>query len=275
MLPGKPTWGPNEGATVLTRVVDTRGYLAADLQPPDPDDARDALLDDAADGVEVVMGDIAPLVQAAKLDDLIAAGRHGPRRPRRAGRVGRRRAAFLARLARRSTPRPALASVPGAHVRAASTTTAPSPRGAPRARPISSGESASGATSSSPTAPSSASPPTAPRSGASPARRRARTSRSRFTSSARRGSLKGSTVSRSRARAASPSPPRRSASAPRRQVRAPPTPPSIFTPSPTTLSSSWRIRAPLRRPQPGTTTPKRRGPCPLAPCPLAPCLLAP
>src|SRR6202041_825037 len=53
VVPGKVTWGPNEGATVLRRVVDTRGYLASDLRSwtsgPDGgglDDLRDEVVDD-------------------------------------------------------------------------------------------------------------------------------------------------------------------------------------------------------------------------------------
>ena len=78
---GRPTWGPNEGATILRRVVDTHGYLAVDLRLPFPTDAgasdedeRDAVFDDAADGVEVVMGGsalVARVVQVAKIEDLL------------------------------------------------------------------------------------------------------------------------------------------------------------------------------------------------------------
>jgi hypothetical protein len=68
---GKATWGPNEGATVLARVVDTRGYLAADLHPPDPEDARETVFEDAADGVEIISGDVARIIQAARLADVI------------------------------------------------------------------------------------------------------------------------------------------------------------------------------------------------------------
>lgn len=85
VLAGKRTWGPNEGATILRRVVDTRGYLAVDLRAlvpaadaGRPDNVRDTVFDDAADGVEIVLGDaplfarLAPIVQAAKVEDLIA-----------------------------------------------------------------------------------------------------------------------------------------------------------------------------------------------------------
>jgi hypothetical protein len=84
---GKKTWGPKEGAVVLHRVLDTRGYLAVDLRPlavgatpvPSVDDVRDAVFDDVAEGVEIIAGDApflaraVPIVQAAKMDDLLAA----------------------------------------------------------------------------------------------------------------------------------------------------------------------------------------------------------
>ena len=92
---GKRTWGPNEGATVLRRVVDTRGYLAVDVPAHSPGpgpglspaDVRDAIFDDVADGVEAVVGDsalvalVAPMTQSARIEDLIApveSGDFGP-----------------------------------------------------------------------------------------------------------------------------------------------------------------------------------------------------
>ncbi len=83
VFPGKTSWGPNEGATVLRRVLDTRGYLAADVRAWSSavdrggvDDPTDAVVQDAADGVEVVLGDAAGLVarsvQETKADDVLA-----------------------------------------------------------------------------------------------------------------------------------------------------------------------------------------------------------
>ena len=72
VLPGKPTWGPNEGATVLRPVVDARGYLAVEVGAPPGRGAdaaalaRDALLARAADGVDVVLGEGAPAADVAK-----------------------------------------------------------------------------------------------------------------------------------------------------------------------------------------------------------------
>jgi hypothetical protein len=75
VVSGKVTWGPNEGATLLRRVVDTRGYLAVDFGGVGDADAADAargrVFADAADGVEIVAGDVARILQAAKLDDAI------------------------------------------------------------------------------------------------------------------------------------------------------------------------------------------------------------
>jgi hypothetical protein len=93
VAPGRSTWGPNEGATVLRRVVDTRGYLASDLRasalPADggaaggaADDPREDVVEEAAEGVEVeavlgdgvssVIGPVVRAVQEAKLDDQLA-----------------------------------------------------------------------------------------------------------------------------------------------------------------------------------------------------------
>ncbi len=80
---GQTTWGPNEGATVLRRVVDTRGYLAADIHleataPDAGDEVDDDVLDDASDGVEIVVGgesfagSARSAVQAAKIEDALA-----------------------------------------------------------------------------------------------------------------------------------------------------------------------------------------------------------
>jgi hypothetical protein len=69
VVSGEVAWGPGEGATVLRRVVDTRGYLAADLDPGAPG----ALLADAAGGVEVVRGDATAAIQGARLEDAVAA----------------------------------------------------------------------------------------------------------------------------------------------------------------------------------------------------------
>jgi hypothetical protein len=59
VTPGLTTWGPNDGATVLHRVVDTRGYLASDvdLELWGGRDARAAVLADVAAGVELAGGD--------------------------------------------------------------------------------------------------------------------------------------------------------------------------------------------------------------------------
>jgi hypothetical protein len=67
---GTVAWGPNEGAIALRRVVDTRGYLAVDFGAATEETVRA----DVAAGMEIVVGDVslvAPIVQAAKLEDAI------------------------------------------------------------------------------------------------------------------------------------------------------------------------------------------------------------
>ncbi len=69
VVEGKTTWAPNEGAVVVAHVVDTRGYLAVDGAAREE---REALARDAAQGIEVVVGDVARTVQQTKLEDALA-----------------------------------------------------------------------------------------------------------------------------------------------------------------------------------------------------------
>jgi hypothetical protein len=74
VTPGTTTWGPREGAAVLRRVVDTHGYLAVDLGVPAASGAdaaaliREAVVAEAADGVDVVARELEATVHEAKLD---------------------------------------------------------------------------------------------------------------------------------------------------------------------------------------------------------------
>lgn len=56
VIAGKTVWGPNEGAVVLRRLVDTRGYLAVAFPGGRP--TAPELIAAAASGADVIIGDI-------------------------------------------------------------------------------------------------------------------------------------------------------------------------------------------------------------------------